>query len=370
MKIDYVDDVTLIMDTARSIQVTKTCNALAAIGAEVKLVGLRGRGSLSEVRQFYGIKSTFPIKRYSGVRGRYVSSAWFRLVFGVHIGVSQADVIYTRDLGVAVLAQLLGRPFVYEMHSMPVRKQQVWMLRKISSASHLVAVIPITYAIASELNRNYQIDPAKVHVIPCGADAPNVVVPVRPPSERSQFKVGYVGHLYPGKGGAMIAKLAQSRPNYEFHLVGELRDSSAMAQMPANVITYGTVSHRKAMSLLSEFDCVIAPYSSRTEATDGKVISDWFSPLKVFEYMAYGRPIVCSDLPVIREILVSGYNSQLVNPDDVNAWLAGLDSIERDYELAKRLGANASEDLQMKYSYVRRAEKIVSILSRSQVQQS
>ena len=46
----------------------------------------------------------------------------------------------------------------------------------------------------------------------------------------------------------------------------------------------------------------------------------WMSPLKVFGYMAAAKPILCSDLPVLREVIEDGRNGILVPPDDPAAW--------------------------------------------------
>jgi glycosyltransferase involved in cell wall biosynthesis len=124
-------------------------------------------------------------------------------------------------------------------------------------------------------------------------------------------------------------------------------------------------SHSEAMAILDTFHCAIAPYGTRTEAVDGKVISDWFSPLKVFEYMAHSKPIVCSDLPVIREVLTHEVTALLVPPDDIDAWSTALARLRADEALARNLSASAYKEIQSKFSYDERAKRILAAASSS-----
>jgi glycosyltransferase involved in cell wall biosynthesis len=85
------------------------------------------------------------------------------------------------------------------------------------------------------------------------------------------------------------------------------------------------------------------------------------SPLKLFEYMAAARPIVASDVPVIREILVDGHNALLVPPEDPAAWAAALERLSADPALATRLATQAASDARS-YTWEGRGERIASFL--------
>ncbi|RWN99146.1 glycosyltransferase family 4 protein [Mesorhizobium sp.] len=53
-------------------------------------------------------------------------------------------------------------------------------------------------------------------------------------------------------------------------------------------------------------------------------------PLKIFEYMAHGKPIVSSDLPVIREGLRDSVHSVLVAPDNRSDWVKALQRLREN----------------------------------------
>lgn len=82
------------------------------------------------------------------------------------------------------------------------------------------------------------------------------------------------------------------------------------------------------------------------------------SPMKVFEYLASGRAILASDLPVIREVLNES-NSMLLPPEDTAAWIDALGTLMADPGQRNWLAAHALEDASQ-YSWVTRAERALA----------
>jgi glycosyltransferase involved in cell wall biosynthesis len=62
--------------------------------------------------------------------------------------------------------------------------------------------------------------------------------------------------------------------------------------------------------------------------------------MKVIEYLASGRPMVCSDLPVLRELVAQGETALLVDPEEADDWVAAIERLRDDLELRARLGTN------------------------------
>jgi glycosyltransferase involved in cell wall biosynthesis len=91
------------------------------------------------------------------------------------------------------------------------------------------------------------------------------------------------------------------------------------------------------------------------------VQSQFSSPLKLFEYMAYGIPIVASDMPVFEEILTHGKNAVLFEPGDPLALAGAIRTLLDDPELAAKIARAAREDVQ-DYTYDKRAEKMLTVM--------
>jgi glycosyltransferase involved in cell wall biosynthesis len=89
--------------------------------------------------------------------------------------------------------------------------------------------------------------------------------------------------------------------------------------------------------------------------------SAFASPMKMFEYLAAGRVILSSDLPVLREVLNED-NAILLPPEDPRAWDAALQEIRRAPQRAAQLAAKAQKDAQ-RFSWVERARHALEGLS-------
>ena len=109
---------------------------------------------------------------------------------------------------------------------------------------------------------------------------------------------------------------------------------------------------------LAAADVLALPNSGRES-----ISARYTSPLKLYEYMASGRPIVASDLPSLREALTRGENAWLVAPDDPAALAAGIKSVLDDPEHAGAMAERARQDVQG-HTWTARAERIVAFVSR------
>ncbi len=81
------------------------------------------------------------------------------------------------------------------------------------------------------------------------------------------------------------------------------------------------------------------------------------SPLKVFEYMASGVPLVTSDLPTLREVL-SERTAVFVRPDDVPALAAGIERLITDPALAEAIARDAFHEVST-HTWKARTERIL-----------
>jgi glycosyltransferase involved in cell wall biosynthesis len=79
--------------------------------------------------------------------------------------------------------------------------------------------------------------------------------------------------------------------------------------------------------------------------------------MKLFEYMACGRAICSSDLPVLREVL-SEDMAVLLPPEDIDAWVTALRDLQDNPAHRKSMANKARQEVDQ-YSWDRRAQKIL-----------
>jgi glycosyltransferase involved in cell wall biosynthesis len=105
----------------------------------------------------------------------------------------------------------------------------------------------------------------------------------------------------------------------------------------------------------SAADVLIAPYSGALRW------ARYASPLKIFEYMAAGRPMVVSDLPVLHEVLQHEETAWLVPAADGAAIAGGVRALLERPDLAARIGRRARLEAP-KYAWNQRAKAIVDFI--------
>ena len=89
----------------------------------------------------------------------------------------------------------------------------------------------------------------------------------------------------------------------------------------------------------------------------------YMSPLKMFEYMLSGVPIVSSNLSVLKEILINKKNSLLVSSNDVQEWHDAINTIHNNRDFANILAKNSQNLALSQYTWDKRAFKILNLVS-------
>lgn len=249
------------------------------------------------------------------------------------------------------------RKVIWELHGLPSDLEFAF-LKKAFTLSNFLALVVITNSLKVDVlevvGKNYE---DRIHVLPDAADIDRFhYQPTKelPPT----LKVGYVGSNYPGKGWEIIEKLPEKCIN-EFHIYGFLHNTNTFL----NAKFYGKIPYSQIPQALDTFQIGLLPNQPDVIMVGGDNIGKYTSPMKLFEYMASGKVIIASDLPVIREILEDQYNALLVPHGNVDAWIGAIDKLNSDRELYMRLQKQAYKDVCNLYSYKARAERILEIVN-------
>ena len=187
-------------------------------------------------------------------------------------------------------------------------------------------------------------DPAHVVVTPNGVNTRRITPghrPVTAPGPEAPVTVGFVGTLKPWHGTDLLLRaLARTRENLRLDICGtgpqqeELEQLAAELGIAQRVRFRGAVAPEQVPAMLHEIDIAAAPYPAGEH---------YFSPLKVYEYLAAGLPTIASRIGTIPALLEDGQLGVLVAPGDVVDLSRSLDELAADTAHRARLGAAARE---------------------------
>jgi glycosyltransferase involved in cell wall biosynthesis len=246
-------------------------------------------------------------------------------------------------------------------------------MSRVFANKHFARLVVISQALKEEYLRLFDtLTPDQIIVAHDGADSDQIPKSLTQSQDYSQkgeaLKVGYIGSLLPGKGMEIIHELAQQAPDCEFHVVGGTEEDLAKWKsktLPENIIFHGFVQPERVYEFMEMFDVMLAPYQSKviTGGARKRDIGRWMSPLKLFEYMGAGKPIIASDLPVLREVIRDGENALLADPDDMDAWIEQIYYFRDHPSERERIGKNAQQDFFSTYTWDKRAELLLNSIN-------
>ena len=362
---------------ANAIQVMKACQALAQVGHEVVLLAPKDDGrratdnrlsdppSPIELVQFYGLQATFPVEWMTAQpRWKRYDFCWQAVIRASQL---RADAVYVWPLQSAVFAVLRGLPTLLELHGPPEGSLGPLLFRLFLSLPGKKRLLPITKALLGILAPKYSVLRVPISISPNGVEIERYQNLPSPPAARHALgladnpTVGYTGHLYAGRGLNLLIELARRFREVQFVWVGGRPEevTSWQSRLAADGITNITLTGFVENSILPRYqsacDVLLMPYERIIAGSSGGNSAAYCSPMKMFEYMACGRAIISSDLPVIHEVL-NERNAVLCPPEEADAWATALQKLLDSPGQRQALARQALADVQQ-YSWIERARR-------------
>lgn len=374
MKIIYFANSRLPTEKAHGIQIMETCQALAKEGVDLKLILPRRFNIIKkDIFNFYGLPKNFTIRKIACLDLMFlpIGKKLTFLIESISFALSswwyivklkkQYDALYTRDFIIATLG-LFGKSFFYEIHTLP-RKIKWWhklVWRKCQG------FIVISETLRNELVQE-GIESNKIIVARDGVDIEKFDIKINKKEARNKLKLAknkqivvYTGHLYLWKGADLLAEASSKiSPDVDVYLVGGTAKDVVNFKTKYKFSNLHIVEHQSVEKIplwLKAADLLILPNSAKE-----KISSHYTSPLKLFEYMASGSPIIASDLPSIKEILTED-EAIFFTPDNKNDLVKKINiSLNKLDQL--NVKAKLAFEKVKQYSWQKRAELIKKMLN-------
>ncbi|HEX2729067.1 MAG TPA: glycosyltransferase family 4 protein [Rubrobacteraceae bacterium] len=275
------------------------------------------------------------------------------------------------------LARALERPLILELNSPLAVEQAAYRTTNLGGLAAkaerwILARADAVVAVSAPL-REYALSlgapPDRVHVIPNGVN-PELFHPeadILMPEGRDLGDgpvLGFVGGLRPWHGvevlPALVERLAGRYPDIRLVIVGdgplrgELERDGRERGLERNVVFTGALPHEEIPAWVRRFDVALAPYHRPKH-------DFYFSPLKIFEYMACGVPVVAAGLGQIPDIVRDGETGLLYAPDEPGGLLAACERLLDNPDLSGRLGRAAAKEILARYTWDRNAERVADL---------
>lgn len=353
MKIAYISTAEVPSNKANSLQVMKVCQALVQLGHSVQLYLPGGQPVAWDfVAESYGLTERFPVTRLpSRPLFRRMD---FTLASLAHAHREKVDLVYTRMVWTALFARMTGFLTVLELHDQPGGRFGSMVYRWFLRLNKPKLIVYITTALKQLVDQNSGIVaiPAQAMIAPDGVDLDRYQDLPQPEQARNalglpdEFTAVYSGAFYPGRGLEIMEPLAQAFPQVQFLWIGgnDEQVNTWAARLAENgirnVTLTGHVANNRIPLYQAAADVLLLPYGHKFEGSGGGNIASVSSPLKLFEYMASGRAVLASDLPVLREVL----NEEVAvfyPPEDFSALCKCFAGLIADGSKRKRLGEAA-----------------------------
>ena len=374
MRIVYISKSIIPSRTANSIHVMKMCQAFADNGHEVILLApnlkYQYENEVDDIYEFYGVKKIFFIKKLWHPNLKIGAFVYTLSIFFYLLVSKKFNLVYGRFLHGCYVATLLMNEVILETHTpiYHVKNHRLKVFKKIIKDKYFKKLVVISQALKNMYLDNGYLSKNKIFVAHDGADeVVDFDDKINLLGDKNSLKVGYVGHLYKGRGIELIIECAKQINDMTFHIVGgtnkdiQYWKTYAKNSSLSNIFFYGFVTPEKTIYYKNTFDIVLAPYSRKVSVSgNAGDTSKFMSPLKIFEYMSHKKAIIASDLPALREVLNSK-NSLLVEPDNIEDWVNAIIKL-RENENREQLEINAFIDFG-KYSWKNRAMQILTSIS-------
>ena len=361
----YIAKAYIPSNSANSIHVMKISEAFSKLCEDFELILPEPENKGLDIEksfEYYGVEQ-FNIKSVKtakdGIKNRYlfpIKCAW---------KVRKADVIITRDPIVAFTCVLLHKHTVLDLHGdlrhLCGRAYRI-MHMKLFRDSPYLHLVTITANLAEYYRDKYNLNRSMLTVLPDGYTNENFSnIEYKEILKEKKIEIGYCGGFMKGKGLKLIQELSSMDLSNQYNLYGgskEKAEKEIQEIFSENVMFGGYVANALIPEILNKQDILLLPNQDQ-QICKNEDIGRVTSPLKMFEYMASGKVIIASDLPVLREILNEN-NCYFAKSDDVLSWKNVIDDIDNNRDKAIQKAHRAKQDVKQ-YTWINRAKKMLEL---------
>jgi glycosyltransferase involved in cell wall biosynthesis len=362
-------------EKAASLFAAKSAEAFARAGLEVIVLVPHRKGIDSQTAyHYFGVPQNFSIveiptvaiwpifKKISFWLSYRSFSNGVATYLKSHVGPD--DIIYSNETLPLLAASAVSSNLFYEMHDFPESKFALFKY----FLSKVKWMLVHTQWKVERVKKDFSVSAQQILYEPNAVEVSAFHVLISTSEARKTLDlpldkkiVVYTGHLYGWKGVDTLAQAAKFLPDVFLIVFVGGTDADVIKFKETygksdRILIVGHKPHKDIPLWQKAADVLVLPNTARE-----KISAYYTSPMKLFEYMASGKPIVVSDIPSIREI-VDEQSAFLVKPDDAEALARGIRLATTDVRAAS-VRADKAQEIVAEHTWDKRAGRIITFIN-------
>ena len=375
MDILYIANVRMPTEKAHGFQIAKTIEALLENNANVEMLLPKRPNHIEDsIVDYYSLRMPIKIK-YIPIPFNFIlkvsSSLYFKLerfyftLLAFIIALFSNRTVYSREITICFLLAIFNKDVVYEDHE--PKNSKVWLYRFFLKKIDKKVIVAKNLM---ELYKEFGIDERAYRFIPNGVDVESFEN-VKPDKSiwRDRMNISsdkktvlYIGHFYRWKGIYTLIDASSHIQNAQVVLIGgtdtdynEVSDYVKRCDIN-NISLHKFVPHNEIIKFIKSADILVLPNTAKEERS-----LKYTTPIKLFEYMASGVPIVASKIMSFQNYLEENVNAIMFEPDNAKDLTDKVNNLLNSPGLIERISQNAHKQV-IDYSWDKRAEKIIEFI--------
>lgn len=281
---------------------------------------------------------------------------------------ASAGIRLAHELGVPHILEV-NAPLAYEqekMRGMEMKELAAETERRIFRGTDRMLVVSRQLQVFAA---SCGVPDSNIHVLPNSVDSQRFARARDDRSLRAQLQIddkrviGFIGSLKPWHGTETLieafGELHTTLANTHLLIVGDgpervrLEAYAQRHSLNGSVTFTGNVPYDDIPRYLAAMDIAVAPYTPHENF--------YYSPIKIFEYMAMGKPVVAGRIGQVEEVMANGEFGILFEPGNIAQLQAALAKLANDVPLCHRLGENARRWVEEERTWDNNARQVIEI---------
>ena len=350
--LSYISELRLPSNSGYAQHVLKICDSFSK-KFEVHLFVISNNKSFIKLKKEYSLKRKFKINSYSK---NYKNNFITRIFFSLYVlkNTKKNSLIISRSLISSLTLSLFGVKSILELHHPPKGlSSYIFYLCRLFKLDTNLDYIFLHKNIKKylKIKRGIVLDDA--------CDLSDFKLR----KTKVKFEYCYVGSLFKGKGLERIIELASYFPQKKFHVFGDTKTidtnfNKLQIKKLKNLHMHNFKSYKSVPNILNRSKYLLLPYSNKVSVNSENLeVSNYMSPLKMFDYLASGKIIIASNLKVYSHILKNNFNCLMPKKNDFKSWVDLIDNLSKKNVNSNYLQKNALNTAS-KYTWEKRTKKI------------